>query len=271
VLTIFSVPKPFAGEVGALQRTAIASWVALDPDVQVVLLGDEEGAAEAAAELGADYVPSVLRSPLGTPRVDDAFARVDTVARHRLRCFANADVVSGPDLPPAVARVSAAGVPFLLVGQTRDLPSALVDPDPAARRAVALAQGELRGPAAIDWFVFPAGLFDPIPPFLVGRAGYDNWLVWRARQRGVVVDATDAVAAVHQRHGYEHVDGGKDVAYYGAEAEWNVDLAGGRGRIFTLLDASHRLRADLTIRRNPAAFLRAGETMRKVKWKLGVR
>ena len=150
----------------------------------------------------------------------------------------------------------------LCVGDLADLPQ---------RREVALRQGRLRGAAALDWFVFPAGLLDPIPPFLVGRAGYDNWLVWRARQRGSVVDATAAVVAVHQTHAYDHLPGGKEAAYYGAEAARNVELAGGGRRLFTLHDASHRLLADHRLRRNPGALLRGGETLRKVKWKLGVR
>ena len=112
------------------------------------------------------------------------------------------------------------------------------------------------------------GLFDPIPAFLVGRAGYDNWLVWRGRQRGIVVDTTAVVVAIHQTHGYQHVEGGKDTAYYGPEAEHNIELAGGRSHIFTLHDASHRLGADFVLRRNPGAVLRVAETVRKVKWKL---
>ncbi len=88
----------------------------------------------------------------------------------------------------------------------------------------ALREGRLRGPAAIDWFVFPSGLFDPLPPFLVGRAGFDNWMIWKARQLGPVIDATDAVVAIHQPHDYTHLEGGKDEAYYGEEAKYNVAL-----------------------------------------------
>jgi hypothetical protein len=163
--------------------------------------------------------------------------------------------------------------PFLLVGQTVDL-----DPELAAGRTgddlrrVAAEHGTRRGPAAIDYFVFTPGLFDPMPPFVVGRAGFDNWLIWRARRSGgPVVDATEAVAAVHLRHGYGHLAGGKPDAYYGPEAQRNVELAGGRSRIYTLHDASHRLRGDLTLARNLGATLRARETLRKVGWKLGVR
>jgi hypothetical protein len=128
----------------------------------------------------------------------------------------------------------------------------------------------LRGPAAVDWFVFPAGLFDPLPPFVVGRAGFDNWLLWRARRSGRVVDATHDVVAIHQPHAYNHLPGGKQEAYYGAEAGANLGAGGGKSRIYTLHDASHRL-VDGTLRRNLGSILRARETARKAAWKLGRR
>lgn len=249
----------------------MASWTSVHPEVQVVLVGDEAGVGEAAARAGVDHLPAIARGRGGTPRVDDAFDRVERIARHRLLCFTNADVVLGGDLVIAVERVSKVAPRFLLAGQTRHLDPSLLDGDPVHDRRVALDQGVARGPAAIDWFVFPRGHFRPMPAFVVGRAGYDNWLLWRGRQRGPVIDATDAVVAIHQAHDYGHVTGGKDGAYYGPEAAANLELAGGSRHIYTLLDASHTLGADLTLRRKLGSTFRAAETLRKVKWKLGIR
>ena len=41
-------------------------------------------------------------------------------------------------------------------------------------RASALEHGRLRGYAALDYFVFRRGLFDPVPAFLIGRACFDD-------------------------------------------------------------------------------------------------
>jgi hypothetical protein len=87
---------------------------------------------------------------------------------------------------------------------------------------------------------------------------------------GIVVDATHDVHAVHQPHGYAHVPGGMDEAYYGDEATRNLELAGGKGRLYTLHDASHVLR-DGKLRRNLGAPLRWRENARKTRWKLGSR
>jgi hypothetical protein len=132
-------------------------------------------------------------------------------------------------------------------------------------------EGKSRGATAIDYFVFTAGLFDPIPAFVVGRARFDNWLVWRARQSAPVIDASRSVRAAHQAHDYAHVDGGLMGAHAGPEAERNEGLAGGTNRIFTMHDASHRLRADGTIVRNLGAVLRVRETVRKAAWKVAQR
>lgn len=51
MLTFFTTGKPFRGRDGIIQRNALKSWTLL-PDVEVVLFGDEEGAAQAAEELG---------------------------------------------------------------------------------------------------------------------------------------------------------------------------------------------------------------------------
>lgn len=274
MITVFSIPKAFAGEIAVIQRNAVQSWRALGPDVQVVLLGDEEGVGAAAHELGVEHVPDVARNDHGTPRLDDAFARVDSIARHRLRCFANGDIVLLDDFLPAVRAVE--GVvhsAFLIVGASHNLcvdrPLELGDAsERRALRARAAREGSSRGATAIDYFVFPAGLFDPVPQFVVGRARFDNWLVWQARQRGVVVDASDAVLAVHQAHDYAHVEGGLAEAHFGAEAEHNLVLAGGKRRLFTIYDASHRLTRAGNVRRNLGAYGRLRENTRKIAWKL---
>ena len=175
LLTLFSIPKPFAGRIGVIQWNALRSWCAL-PDVQVVLVGDEAGVAAAAHEVGVEHVGGIAVSESGTPLLDDAFACVESIARKPLRCFVNADIIFGEDLPAATRRVANTASAFLLVGETIDVAAPEpTDPETLARRA--RAEGRSRGATAIDYFVFTPGLFDPIPPVAIGRARFDNWLV----------------------------------------------------------------------------------------------
>src|SRR5713226_719892 len=57
MLTIFSTPKPFRGHIGITQRNALRSWTLLHPEVEIILFGDEAGAAEVCAEFGLRHEP----------------------------------------------------------------------------------------------------------------------------------------------------------------------------------------------------------------------
>ena len=53
LITIFTAPKPFTNpHISLIQRNAILSWQHLGDDVNVVMIGDEPGMAEFAAETG---------------------------------------------------------------------------------------------------------------------------------------------------------------------------------------------------------------------------
>ena len=274
MVTIFTVPKPFHGRIGDIQRNAIESWLGLGQGVQIVLVGDEEGVEPAARAAGVDHVGGLARNGRGTPRLDSAFERAATVAKSPLWCFVNADILLLDDYLPAIERVTTDFDDFLLIGQCRDLDVGagvqLKDPAVRARvRALAADRGRLRGYAALDYFVFRQGLFDPVPPFLIGRACFDNWLVWRARDLNrPVIDATRHVVAVHQSHDYSHVRGGLVEAYGGPEAHYNEDLAGGRRHIYSLHDATHRLTPEGRPARYWASTLRARERARGAKAKV---
>src|SRR5688500_19389285 len=92
MLTIFTIPKAFTEESALSQRNAIRSWRRLE-NVQIILCGDDGGVAEVAAELGCDHYPALRRTDLGTPRLDDAFAAAEKLARHELICYVNADII----------------------------------------------------------------------------------------------------------------------------------------------------------------------------------
>ena len=58
-------------------------------------------------------------------------------------------------------------------------------------------------PAAIDYFVFRKNSLKKIPDFIVGRPGYDNWLIWYARRNFIpVVDISEEFIVIHQSHHY---------------------------------------------------------------------
>ena len=260
MLTLFSVPKPFRGDIARLQENAVATWAALD-GVEVILFGDEEGTAEAAHAAGVRYGDDVARNAHGTPRIDALFSVAESEGSGELLGFVNADILLPPRFPAVLEEVRRELGEFVGLGQCLDLE---IDGRlPADWEEAGRKHGTLRGPGGIDYLVFSRGQFASLPPFVLGRAYFDNWLVWRARRDGVpVVDLTEVVAAVHQQHDYSHVAGGKGEAYAGEEALRNLELAGGRLHLFNVDDATHRLTED-GLRRNLLAPVRA---LASVRW-----
>ena len=118
--------------------------------------------------------------------------------------------------------------PSYLVGRRTDLdlpyPLDLSDGWAEVLAARVRHEGERKPANWIDYFMFTRGLFAELPPFAIGRPGYDPWLIWRAADLGAdVIDATDYVLAVHQRHDYSHV-GSRAAAFGGVEAQQNAAI-----------------------------------------------
>lgn len=246
MITFFSTPKPFRGHIGIIQRNAIQSWKLAHPDAEVILFGNEEGAAEAAHDLGVRHEPEVDRNSLGTPLLSSLFERADRLARHDRLCFLNADILLTEDFLGACARLSQIRSRSLMVGRRCDVdvtePLDFSRPDWSARiRSVARERGKLRPPQWIDFFAFPRGLLhQQVPPFAIGRPGYDNWLLWKVRAMGVpVVDVTQVVLAIHQNHDYSHHPGGQKGLWQDVEARQNAKLLD--GHFATIDNATHRL------------------------------
>jgi hypothetical protein len=247
LLTIFSAPKPFTDpRIDLIQRNAIRSWTLLGPDVEVILLGDEAGLAEAASAAGVRHLPQVERSAGGTPLVSSMFALAREHSSAPLLCCVNADILFFPNLLEQARRLNAAAPRFLAVGQRWDLDvTQALDFQssawPERLQALAQTQGSLHKATGSDYFLFPRECFTHIPPFTIGRAGWDNWMIYSGRRQGwPVVDASQSIFIVHQNHDYSHLPGGQP-HYRHPETDQNVRLAGGRRAIFELSDADYIL------------------------------
>jgi len=155
------------------------------------------------------------------------------------------------DFLRAVRRIAEDPAPFLMAGRRWDVdirePIDFRAVDWQARIDQLAKRTNHQRPAQwIDYFVFRRGLFEKqIPEFVVGRPGWDNWLLWHALRSGAkLVDASPVVRAVHQNHDYAyHPDGEKGV-WEGEEAQENYELLHDYREFRTLDDATDVLRED---------------------------
>lgn len=246
LITLFSAPKPFTDpHIAMIQRNAIRSWTLL-PHVEVILLGEETGLAEAARELGVKHIPHVTRNTNGTPLISSMFNLAREHGTSPLLCIVNADVILMSDFLEAARRSRMLRDKYVLLSQRWDYDITeqinFAEGWESQLREDVRKQNQLHRPAGSDFFLFPLSTFHDIPPFTIGRAGWDNWMIYKARREGwAVIDCTPSVMIVHQNHDYSHLPAGKP-HYEHPDTNENIRLAGGQANIrYTILDATHQL------------------------------
>jgi hypothetical protein len=242
MISLFSIPKPFIGSVSALQVNAINSWRLLPEVNEIFIFGNEYGIAEAAIKLGVNHIPEVLRNQQGTPLLNDAFEKAQELSSSPVIGYLNADIILLPELTQKINSVALQFKEFLSVGQRWNIDMKghykFEKGWEKSLRQYVTKYGQLEGISGLDYFFFPRGQFQIIPPFVVGRAGWDNWMIYHARSRNIpVIDMTPVVLAIHQNHDYNHIAGGKQDAYRGQEAEENKKFAPAKTN-FSLLDVT---------------------------------
>jgi len=261
-----------------IQRNAIQSWTLL-PDVEVILLGEEAGLPEAARELGVKHIPNVAHNDNGTPLISSMFQLARENSNSDLLCIINADIVLMPDFVEAARIVYFGGLvaegvsrpqrdKFVLLSQRWDLD--VTQPLDFSMgwenrlRSTVSGQGQIHRPAGSDFFLFPLSTFhEVVPNFTIGRAGWDNWMIYKARKEGwPVIDCTPSVMIVHQNHDYSHLPGGKP-HYEHPDTNENIRLAGGEANTrYTIVDSTHQLTEGGKLVRPKITYLRL---MRKLE------
>jgi hypothetical protein len=261
MITFFTTCKPFRGHDGIIQRNALKSWTLLHPDVQVIVFGDEEGAAEVCAELGLRHEPKVKRYESKLPYVDSLFARAQEIARHEYLCYSNCDIIFSRDFLKAFEKGLTWKKRFLMVGRRWDAEVVeLIDFTAAdwseKLRRFALTTGHLQIPDFMDFFLFPRGLYDSIPPLVVGYAYWDHWMVWKALSEGsAILDVSPCVIAIHQNHAYSTTPERSKGSRTDATAMRNFELSGSGKQLRSMIHSTHRMSAAGEIRRTPLRWL----------------
>ena len=262
MLTIFSVPKPFTGHIGIIQRNAIRSWSLLHPACEIILCGDELGTGHIAAEFNVKWIPDVVCNEYGTLLLNSVFEQVQETASRRYMCYVNTDVMLMKDFIEAIQQIPFER--FLVVGQRWDVDLTTpwdfdhLDWEDRLRGYVA-KHGVLHPPWGSDYFVFRRdSVVGKMPEFAVGRAGWDNWLIFMGRKLGIpVIDVTKSVTVVHQNHDYSHVPDSKGHRSEGSEADRNIKLAGNAScHEFNLFDATHVMISRTIVRAFGYTYLR---------------
>jgi hypothetical protein len=182
---------------------------------EIVLVGDEAGSAQVARELNCIHEPQLAYTRFGRPLVSSVIEAGERHAPHELICYINADVILTDALTSAVRQLAGLREQWVMVGRRWNVEIEgawdFSEADSTERLTeLAHRAGRLTGPSAIEYFVYKRGLWGAIPPFGKGSGREDNWLIHRALSlNAILVDATDAVLAVHQNHDPPRLSGSK--------------------------------------------------------------
>jgi len=260
LLTIFTAPKAFEDpHISLIQRNAIQSWTRLGTQVEVILMGKDAGVAETALEFGVVHLPEVACNQKGVPYIGDMFRLARQHSDAPLLMVINADILLFPELLQVAHTAHQKFAEFVLAGQRWDLDVRQPIDFSAGweeRLRQEIAQhGTLHAPAGSDYFLFSRQAYPEVPDFTIGRAGWDNWMIYQGvTQAWRFLDATPAITIVHQNHDYRHLPEGQ-IHYRHPESERNVELGGGSHKMYSLRDVPHSL-VDGKIKRKPLTWLR---------------
>lgn len=230
-IVIFSIPKAFTGEFALIQENAIFSWLAIARPENVWIFGDEDGVAQVCKKYGVRHFPKVVRTNFGSPLLNEVFSNISE-SKYKVYIYVNADIVLIPTLLDALSKITVLLPNFLVVSRRWDcdIKFSLDQTIDWANYVDKFVQknGELHPAWGIDIFVMTSYFIRNLsmPPFSVGRVGWDNWMIWRSKQMQVpVVDITQMGCVLHQNHGYTHLLGGAKESRLGNDAQRNLAFA----------------------------------------------
>ncbi|MDR1510880.1 MAG: hypothetical protein LBS53_14745 [Synergistaceae bacterium] len=158
-----------------------------------------------------EHIPWIEKTESGTPLFSDALLKGQDYARSDVVAFVNSDIILFDDFVQAIEKTKTMHWKrYLLIGQRMDCDfTRSIDFSNSCWQTDIRNEIErsatLHPPTGKDYFIFPKGTYEKIPPFAIGRMGFDCWMVSASIMKGFpVADMTDGIFAVHQNHDYRH-------------------------------------------------------------------
>ncbi len=213
MITLFTTTKDFIGINRTNQLNAIRSWLAADCRPEVIVFGKSAGIEELGTHPNLNIVGQVRTTATGAPFAHDMFGKIAEIASHDVCCYLNADILLTSSFFDTVLslhrRLSSR---YLLVGERidADVTGEMRFSDMWEEEFVSKYGSSFKphAPYGSDFFVFPKGQYSvgKMSDLLIGRPGWDNWMIWHARKmRYKLVDLSLTVKPYHLNHDYSHL------------------------------------------------------------------
>ena len=260
MITIFCTPKNFDGIFDVIQKNALRSWRKISPDIEIIIFGDSYGACEMAKEINGIYYPDVKCSESGVPLLSDLFLNANKLCSFDTLMFINSDIIIPQNILSALNYVRDSFPRFLSVGFRWDMDvTNKIDFENNDEVEFFWEKAEYESikssPAAIDYFIFTKNTIKNLPNFVIGRPGYDNWLLWHARRMQIpLIDLSNEIKVIHQNHHFNFHNLKKDPkVYLEKDGLHNKKIHG--NKVLNLLDANYKLRNTLVLKKQSKEWI----------------
>jgi len=229
MITFFTIPRPFNGIYEIIQKNAILSWQQIIPKCEIFIYGDDPSVVSFANQIGVGYSKTFKSNNYGTPLLDDIWNSAKTISSNDLVCYLNSDIILFSNFVEKIGTIKLKK--FLIAGRRWDIEinqciNFQSDWESSLKQLIE-QKGSMHPETGVDYFLFPKYLLPEMPPFAIGRAWWDNWLLYYFKKHKIpIIDGTN-IMTVHQNHDYSHIRSvNSHTTFKGMERDENQKLAG---------------------------------------------
>lgn len=227
MFTIFTFPRPFQSPFNTPQLNAINSWKKIHKDIEIYLINDELNTAKEFAIKNEIKCIDGKFSKYGSPLLKDAIQSINSVAKNDVILFINTDIIYLDGIKRTMDIVLNNFDKYFIVGRRVDYDIdykiSFSDEDYKKKLITMYENGDMHGLSGLDYWIFPKNTFNEIPNFVIGKPGYDNWLLAESKRKSIpVIDASNTIRILHQNHYYPQ----KKSDSYKIEYDENLKKAG---------------------------------------------
>ena len=213
----------YNSEEQLVHNLTIRNWLLFHPFVIPVLFATEASLAEKCKRQGWDVRPVIETAADGVPVLKNMFLDAMSNYNTMFYAYSNGDILYTNSLLETLVSGLESFItldkPAMLVGKRTNIDH-MTNTEGSSWQNIAVTaelRGELFSARAEDYFITtPSYPWEDIPPLVIGRLWYDNWLVYNARKQGhLVIDATITLLAVHQTTSLGNYEKHTDAKYNG--------------------------------------------------------
>ena len=252
MITFFTIPRPFTDLHKIIQTNAILSWKNIYPTCEILVFSDHSSISLFCKDNNIKFIENFESNSYGTPLLSDIWKTVKQESINDLICYINTDIILFNDFLERAKTVKFDK--FLLAGRRWDLNiKTFIDfkSDWESNLKILIHEkGILHAVTGVDYFLFPKIIMPDMPPFAIGRAWWDNWLLtYFINKKIPLIDGT-SITTIHQNHDYNHIKSiNSKTTNKGIERDQNKVLANLKNwQIKDISDCTHILVKDKIIK-----------------------